>query len=338
MQISNPGAVSRFSRHLQCSLFLGLLFFGMQATAGSDAPGTGFIKLVVPYAAGGPTDQIARKIAQALGERIGRPIIVDNKTGGGGSIATNSVVRSEPDGATILFNSSAMAIDPVLRRNLPFDVLRDLTPVTTAVVSPLVILVNPQVPAKNISEFVTYAKANPGKVNFGSGGAGSSLHMTTELFALEAGVKLVHVPYKGGGESIVAAIANNIQVVVNPMPSALQYAKNGRQLRALAVTSAKRSPNWPELPTVAESGVKGLEMFDSTIWYQFYVPSKTPNAIVDSLNSNIRTALQSAELSHWLQSQGLEALGDTTAQAAQRLQSEVKRWDSVVKKTGLRID
>jgi tripartite-type tricarboxylate transporter receptor subunit TctC len=338
MQITCQRSLSEPARYLRRVLFLVPVLLGTIVTAANGASGTGAIKLVVPFGAGGPTDQIARKIAQKLSERLGRTIIVDNRVGAGGSIATTAVVRSEPDGATILFNSSAMAIDPVLRRNLPFDVLRDLTPVTTAVVSPLVILVNPQVPAKDISEFVAYAKANPGKVNFGSGGAGSSLHMTTEHFALAAGVKLVHVPYKGGSESIVAAIANNIQVVVNPMPSAIQYAKNGHQLRALAVTTAKRSTNWPELPTVAESGVKGLETFDSSIWYQFYLPSKTPKAIVDSLNSEIRAALQSAEVSQWLQSQGMEALGDTPEQAGQRLQAEIQRWDSVVKKTGLRIE
>jgi tripartite-type tricarboxylate transporter receptor subunit TctC len=338
MQMTYQSLLPRFTQPLQRALFLGLVCLGMNAAAASDASGSGPIKLVVPFGAGGPTDQIARKIAQKLSEGLGRTIIVDNKVGAGGSIATTAVVRSEPDGATILFNSSAMAIDPVLRRNLPFDVLRDLTPVTTAVVSPLVILVNPQLPVKNISEFVSYAKAHPGKLNFGSGGAGSSLHMTTEQFALAAGIKLVHVPYKGGSESIVAAIANNIQVVVNPMPSAIQYAKNGHQLRALAVTSAGRSANWPELPTVAQSGVKGLETFDSTIWYQFYVPSKTPKAIVDSLNSNIRAALQSEEVSQWLQSQGMEASGDTPEQAGQRLRSEIERWSSVAKKTGLRIE
>jgi len=341
MQRSYRGFLSRLIRGFRRSLFFGVVYVAANAApaaAANETSASGPIKLVVPFGAGGPTDLIARKIAQKLTERLGRTIIVENKSGGGGAIATNAVARSEPDGATILFNSSSMAIDPVLRRNLPYDVLRDLTPVATAVASPLVILVNQQVPATNLAEFVSYAKANPGKVNFGSGGAGSSLHMTTELFAVAAGIKLVHVPYKSGSESIVAAMANNIQVIVNPMTTAIHYAKDGKQLRALAVTTARRSSNWPELPTVAESGVKGLEKFDSSIWYQFYVPSKTSPAIVSALNSDIRIALQSPEVSQWLHSQGMEALGDTPQQASDRLRSEIERWASVAAKTGIRVE
>ncbi len=309
-----------------------------EAWAADGIPGTGPIRLVVPYVAGGPADQVARKIAQKLSDRLGRAMIIDNKSGAGGSVGAAYVVRAEPDGSTILYNTSTMAIDPVLRRNLPYDVLRDLTPVTTAVLGPLAILVNPQLPVKNIAELVAYARANPGKLNYGTAGAGSSLHMATEQFALAAGIKLVHVPYKGAGETVVATIANDIQMVIQPMPSALQYAKNSQQLRALAVTTARHSAIWPELPTVAESGVKGLESYDSSIWYQFYLPSKTPKAVVQALNADIRAVLKVPELEQWLQSQGMEALGDTPEQASQRLKSEIQRWAAVARATGIRVD
>jgi tripartite-type tricarboxylate transporter receptor subunit TctC len=323
---------------LRRCILIGLLGLGMHAWAADGIPGTGPIRLVVPYVAGGPADLVARKIAQKLGERLHRAIIVDNKSGAGGSLGAGYVVRSEPDGTTILYNTSTMAIDPVLRPHLPYDVLRDLTPVTTAVVGSLAILVNPQLPAKNIAEFVAYAKANPGKLNYGSAGAGSSLHMATEQFALAAGIKLVHVPYKGGSETLVATIANDIQFAMNPMPSALQYAKNGKELRALAVTTRKHSAIWPELPTVAESGVRGLETYDASIWYQFYLPSKTPRAIVEALNADIRAVLKLPDLDQWLQGQGMEALGDTPAQASQRLRSEIQRWTEVAKATGIKIE
>ncbi|MES2188468.1 MAG: tripartite tricarboxylate transporter substrate binding protein [Pseudomonadota bacterium] len=319
-------------------LLIGLLGLGLHATAADGIPGTGPIRLVVPYVAGGPADLLARKIAQKLGERLHRAIVIDNKSGAGGSVGAAYVVRAEPDGTTILYNTSTMAIDPVLRRNLPYDVLRDLTPVTTAVVGPLAILVNPKVPAKNIAEFVAYAKAHPGKLNFGSAGAGSSLHMATEQFALAAGIKLVHVPYKGGSETLMATIADDIQFAMNPMPSALQYARNGKELRALAVTTRKHSAIWPELPTVAESGVQGLEAYDSSIWYQFYLPSKTPQATVEALNADIRAVLKQPDLDRWLQEQGMEALGDTPEQAGQRLRSEIQRWTEVAKATGIKIE
>lgn len=306
--------------------------------ADGTIPGTQPIRIVVPYPAGGPADIMGRRVAQRLADRIGRAVIVDNRTGAAGGIGNAFVAHADPDGSTLLLNSSSMSIDPVVKQNLAYNTLRDFIPVTTAAVAPLVVLVNPQLPARNIAELVAYAKANPGKLDYGSSGLGSSLHMVTTQFQLAAGIKMTHIPYKGSSQSVTAAIGNEIQVLFNPLPVALHYARQGKELRALAVTTAKRSPLWPELPTVAESGVPGLAKYDESIWHQFYVPAKTPPAVVNSLNAHLTAILHAPDMVQWLREQGLQARGDTPAEAKQRLTSETQRWTEVVRITGIKAE
>jgi tripartite-type tricarboxylate transporter receptor subunit TctC len=338
------GGACRLRRLVGAAILLPAFFacFTSGARAQQETPGTpgtgGPLRLIVPYPPGGPSDLIARRLADRLGERLHRSVLVDNRTGGGGSLAGSFVARAEPDGNTILWNTSTMAIDPVLKPGLPYSVLRDLTPITTAVAGPMAILVNPKLPAKNIAELVAYAKANPGKLNFGTAGAGTSLHLVTEQFMLASGIKMVHIPYKGASQTVVGTISNDVQVLFNPIPTALQYGRTGGELRALAVTTAQRSKIWPELPSVAESGVPGLAGFDASIWYQLYVPSKTPEATVNRLNRDIIAVLNTPEMVQWLREQGMEVLGETPAQARQRLTSEIQRWTEVVRTANIRIE
>lgn len=307
------------------------------AQAVADLP-AGSIKLIVPYPPGGPSDLIARRLAERLGDRIKRPLIIDNRSGAAGSLAGSAVVRAEPDGSTILWNTSTMAIDPVLKPRLPYNVTRDLVPITTAVAGPIAILVNPQLPVKTVAELVAYGKAHPGKLNFGTAGAGSSLHLVTEQFMLATGMRMVHVPYKGASQTVVGTISNDVQVLFNPMPTALQYAKASTELRALAVTTAQRSRIWPELPTVAESGVPGLANFDASIWYQLYLPARTPEAIVNRLNLELTAVLKAPDMVQWLGEQGMEVLAESPSQARQRLASEIQRWTEVVQGAGIKLE
>jgi tripartite-type tricarboxylate transporter receptor subunit TctC len=303
------------------------------AQVSADAP----IHLVVPYAAGGPSDLITRRLAEQMGKQMKRSVIVDNRTGGGGSVATGYVARAEPDGNTILWNTSTMAIDPVLRTNLPYDVVRDLTPVTTAMVGPLAVLINPKLPVHGIAELVAYAKGHPGKLNFGSSGVGTSLHLATEQFMLATGIRMTHIPYKGASQGVVGVISNDIQLLFNPLPTAIQYGRSG-ELRALAVTTQHRSSILPDLPTVAESGIPALAHYDASIWYAFFVPSKTPAAVVDKLNASILAVLHDPQTSKWLAEQGMEVLGDTPPQSRKRLSDEIQRWAQVVKTANIKLE
>lgn len=292
------------------------------------------MKIIVPFAAGGTSDILSRALAQRLGERLGRPVIVDNRAGAGGSIGTEAAVHSDADGTTILIHSGAIAVDPSLKRNLSYDVQRDLTPVTTAVVGPFALLVNPALPVQTTTDLVKYAKANPGKINYGTPGVGSSIHMTTEYFKALAGIDMVHVPYKGAGPALAGAMTNEVQALFDPLATGKKYAQSGK-LRALAVSTGKRTDLWPEMPTIAESGVPG---FDTGVWYGVYVPAKTPKAVVDQLNAEFVAILKSPELAPWLREQGLEPVADTPAQAKERLAEDIQRWANVIKTAGIKVE
>ncbi len=315
----------------------GMCFIAAAASAqqaASALPAGKQMKIIVPFAAGGTSDILSRALAQRLGERLGRPVIVDNRAGAGGSIGTEAAVHGDPDGTTILVHSGAIAVDPSLKRNLSYDVQRDLTPVTTAVVGPFVLLANPSLAVQTVPELVKYAKANPGKLNYGSPGVGSSIHMTTEYFKALAGIDLVHVPYKGAGPALAGAMANEVQVLFDPLATGKKYAQSGK-LRALAVSTGKRTDLWPEMPTVAEGGVPG---FDTGVWYGIYVPAKTPKAVVDQLNAELVAILKSPELASWLRDQGLQPVADTPAQAKQRLAEDIARWARVIKSAGIKTE
>lgn len=312
-------------------VFAAVLATGLAANA-LNLPADKQMRIIVPYAAGGTSDILGRKLAQALGDKLGRPVIVDNRAGAGGAIGTDATVRADPDGTTILLHSGAIGTEPALKRQIPYDVTRDLAAVTTAVQGPFALLVAPQLPVKSVPELIAYAKANPQRVNFGTPGAGTSVHLASEQFRLAAGIDATHVPYKGAGPALTALMAGDIQFVVDPLATAKKFAESGK-VRAIAVTTAKRSDLWPTMPTVAEGGLPG---FDSTVWYGIYVPAKTPAETIRLLNNHFVAILKSKEMVEWLREQGLEPVADTPEQARQWLLKDIQRWKSVVQAAGIK--
>ncbi len=289
------------------------------------------MRIIVPYSAGGTSDILGRKLAQQLGERLGRQVIVDNKAGAGGSIGTEATVRADADGTTILLHSGAIATEPSIKPKLPYDVSKDLAAVTTVVRGPFALVVSNELPVKSVAELMAYAKANPGKVNFGTPGMGTSVHFASEYFKTMAKVPLTHVPYKGASAALTALMGNEVQMVIDPLATAKKYAEAGK-IRALAVTTAQRSSLWPQMPTVAEGGVPG---FDTAVWYGMYVPAKTPAPIVEMLNKEIVGILKSDDMRKWLSNEGLEPVGDTPAQSQAFLREDIERWKVLAKSAGI---
>jgi tripartite-type tricarboxylate transporter receptor subunit TctC len=281
---------------------------------------------------GGTSDILGRKLAQALGDKLARPVIVENRAGAGGALGTEATVRAEGDGTTILLHSGAIGTEPALKSKLPYDVTRDLAAVTTAVNGPFALLVPPQLPVSNVAELIAYAKANPQRVNFGTPGMGTSVHLASEQFKVAAGIDALHVPYKGASLALTALMSGDVQFVVDPLATAKKFAESGK-VKALAITTAKRSALWPGMTTVSESGIAG---FDSSVWYGIYVPAKTPAATVQMLNQQFVAILKSREMVEWLRDQGLEPVADTPEQARQWLANDIQRWKSVVQAAGIK--
>lgn len=299
-----------------------------------DIPAGKQMRIIVPYAAGGTSDILGRKLAQLLGDRLGRQVIVENKAGAGGAIGTEATVRADPDGTTVLLHSGAIATEPSIKSKLPYDVTKDLAAVTTVVKGPFALVVSNNLPVKNVAELLAYAKANPDKVNFGTPGAGTSVHFASEYFKAMAKAPITHVPYKGASAALSALMANEIQMVIDPLSTAKKYAESGR-MRALGVTTARRTNLWPEMPTIAESGVPG---FDAAVWYGMYVPAKTPAATVEKLNKEMVAILQSDEMRKWLGEQGLDAVADTPTQSQQFLREDIERWKALAKSAGIKSE
>lgn len=296
-----------------------------------DIPANKQMRIIVPYSAGGTSDILGRKLAQQLGERMGRQVIVENKAGAGGAIGTEATVRADADGTTLLLHSGAIATEPAIKAKLPYDVTRDLAAVTTVVRGPFALVVSNELPVKSVPELLAYAKAHPGKVNFGTPGMGTSVHFASEYFKTMAKVPLTHVPYKGASAALTALMGNEIQMVIDPLSTAKKYAESGK-MRALAVTTAQRTDLWSGMPTVAESGIPG---FDTAVWYGMYVPARTPAATVEKLNKDIVAILQSDEMRKWLSQEGLEPVADTPAQSQEFLRKDIERWKALAKTAGI---
>ena len=305
-----------------------LLAAGVAAQSYPDRP----IKLVVPYPPGGSTDPVARLLAADVATRLSQPVVVDNKPGAAGSIGTEFVAKAAPDGHTLLLHTSVIATDPTFKKTLPYSVKQDLAPITLTVNGPYLLVVNPTLPAKNVAELIAYAKANPGKLNFGSAGQGSSGHLIGELFKMSPGIDMVHVPYKGGGPSITGLMANEVQVLFDTISGSGALVESGK-LRALAVTSRKRSPVAPELPTVAESGMPDYVV---TGWYGMFVPAATPAPVVATLHAGAVKAIKSKEVSDRLSSEAAEIVGSSPQQFGEFLKAEIAKWAAVIKKAQIR--
>jgi tripartite-type tricarboxylate transporter receptor subunit TctC len=286
------------------------------------------ISMVIGFAPGGGTDTAARIIAKKLGDNLGQSVVVENKPGAGGNIATDYVAKSAPDGYTILLGSvGSLTVAPHIVKKLPYDPQRDLAPITMAVVFPNVLVVHPSVPAQNLAEFVKLAKEKPGQVTYGSSGIGGAGHLAGELFRIVAKIDIVHVPYKGGGPAVADLLGGQITSVFATPASGGGHVKAGK-LRALATTGAKRTPFLPDVPTIAESGYPGYE---ATNWYAYVAPAKTPKDILERLNRELVDVLSASDVREQLSNHGLEPMPGTSEELAKYMQREYETWGRVVK-------
>jgi tripartite-type tricarboxylate transporter receptor subunit TctC len=292
------------------------------------------INLVVPFAAGGSNDIVARALAKKLGEAWGQTIIVDNRVGAGGLVGSTHVANSPPDGYTLLVISSTYTINPAVKANMPFDTLKAFEPVALIGSSPLLLASTNNLPVKSVQDLIALTKSKPGTINYASAGPGSINQIAAEMFASQAGVKIVHVPYKGGGLAINDLVGGHVEIYFSSMLQILQAAKGG-QVRPLAVTGLKRSPSIPDVPTIDESGVKGYE---ASIWWGVVAPAGTPADIVAKLNVEINKALGSDEMKRFLEGEGAEAQPLTAKAFREMIEAESKRWEKVAKEANIRVE
>ena len=293
------------------------------------------IRFVVGFTAGGASDITSRIIGQKLTEHLGQPVIIDNRAGASGTIAGGIVAKAPADGYTLLSGAtSILAINPAIYAKLDYDPLRDFVPVSQTASMPQLLVVHPSVKATTLKELIALAKAKPGELNYSSSGTGSSSHLAMELLKYMTGINVVHVPFKGSGQAMPNLLAGQVQLVFDPMPSSLPHVKSGR-LRAIAISTATRSPAVPELPTVAESGVPGYE---SSLWYGVLLPAHTAPAIVARLNQTINAILRETDVGERFAGLGADLRGGTSAEFRQYIRAEVIKWGKVIKAIGIRAD
>jgi tripartite-type tricarboxylate transporter receptor subunit TctC len=327
--------VSRRRRMTVMASIIGVL--GMWVTGPSLAAAswpTRTVTLVVPFSAGGTTDIVARLLAQKLTALWGESVVVDDRPGAGGNIGSAIVAKAAPDGYTILVPSgSVLTVNPHLYRDMGFDVKKDLAAVTNVATGPMVVVVNPKVPAQTLQELIALAKAQPGTLNFGSAGQGSQVHMAGERFASAAGIQITHVPYKGEAVAYNDLVGGQIQVVVGNIAAASAFV-NGGQLRALAVTSKERSKMLPNVPTASESGLSGLEM---TGWFGLMVPAGTPKEVIDKIFADVATVLKDPDMQAKLAAQGMTPVANTPEQFTKQIADELQQWGTIVKTRNLQV-
>ena len=312
-----------------------LLAAALAAPALADVYPSKPIRFVVAFPPGGGTDIIARSVAQKLSERLAQQVVVDNRPGAGGNIGTDIVAKSAPDGYTLLMGSAGpLAINASLFKTMPFDPIRDLAPVTLAATTPNVLVVHPSLKVSTVKELIELAKAKPGQINFASSGFGTPAQLAGELFNSMAGVKLVHVPYKGAAPALADLLGGQVQLMFSTMPPALPHVKDGK-LRALAVTSARRSPAAPDLPTVGEAALPG---FEANTWHGVVLPAGAQPAIVALLNREIVAILHLPEVVERLSAQGAEPVGSTPEEFAAYIRSETVKWAKVVRDSGAKAE
>ena len=290
------------------------------------------IKLVVPSSPGGGTDIVARLLGQKMSEQLGQQFVVENRAGAGTIIGNDAVAKSAPDGYTLLMGLSTLAINPSIYTHVPYDALRDFAPISQAVSAPNILTLHPSVPAKTVKDLIALAKAKPGILTFGSAGLGTSPHLSGELFKTLAHVNMVHVPFKGSGQSVISQLAGEIAANFPSLPTAMPYIKAGR-LRGLGVTTLKRAQALPDVPSIAESGVPGYE---ATQWFGLLAPAGTPRPIVDRLYQESARALRTDDLKERMLGEGLEVVAGTPEQFAAYIKSETAKWAQVIKAAGIK--
>ncbi|HUP95115.1 MAG TPA: tripartite tricarboxylate transporter substrate binding protein [Burkholderiales bacterium] len=328
----NTGACRR--QIIACISALCSVSFSFAATAQQSYP-TRPIRLIVPLAPGGPSDILARSMAQAITPGLGQTVVVDNRTGAGGTIGIDIAAKSPPDGYTMLLVAVATyTINANLYSKLPYDARKDLTPVSILAGAPYILTVHPTLPVKSLKELIALAKARPKDLNYGSGGTGTGPQMAMELLKLQTGMSIVHIPYKGTGPALTEQMAGQVQIGLFNMIAALSVVQSGR-LRALAVSGAKRSPALPNVPTLDESGAKG---FQEVGGHMIMVPGATPKDIITRLNRELLKALQSPDVLARLKNEGAEVIGSTPEDAAAIIRRDLDKWADVIRRTGIRAD
>ena len=309
-------------------------FSPFAARAQSDAYPSKPIRFILPFPPGGGTDILGRLLAERLARRLGQPVVIENRGGAGGNVGAEAAARSAPDGYTIVLVAPSLAISPSLYKKLAYDPVKDFAPVSLVATVPNVMVTNPSIPAKTLSEFIALAKSKPGAMNFGSGGSGTSNHLAGELFNIVAGVRLVHVPYKGVNLAMNDVMSGNVQLVIIGIPAAAPHIKAGK-LRALAVIDSKRAAALPDVPTAAEAGLKD---FDVTTWYGVLAPAGTPRPIVTRLNAEIVAVMNSSEMKERLATMATEPVTGTPEEFGDLIRREIAKWAKVVHAAGLKAD
>ncbi|HYK14954.1 MAG TPA: tripartite tricarboxylate transporter substrate binding protein [Burkholderiales bacterium] len=329
--------ISRIVNTPAQSLALGLLVGALAwlPNAGAQEYPTKPIRLVITYPPGGNTDLVGRALALKLGEFMGQQVVVDNRGGAGGVLGSMITAQSAPDGYTIMLGTSAgMVINPLLSRKLTYDPVRDFAPVSMVVIVPQLLVINPQLPVKNVRELIAFAKAKPGYLNAGSSGVGTPNHFGTELLKWLAGVDIVHVPYKGGAPALTDLLGGQIQMAFSSVPAVLPHIKAGR-LVALGVGSAKRSPALPNIPTIAEAGVPGYEY---TTWYGIFAPAKTPRTLIARLNTEIVKAMETPDIKDRFTALGGDPDPGTPEELRAYMANESAKWAKIIKAANVRIE
>jgi tripartite-type tricarboxylate transporter receptor subunit TctC len=306
------------------------------AASGAHAqPSTNYpnktIRIIVPFPPGGGTDKLARMLATRFAATLGQAAVVDNRGGAGSVVGTDMVAKAPPDGHTLLFTTSAFVMGAALRDKLPYDPIRDIVPITIAAVSPSLLIVHPSLPVKSVKDLIAFARANPGRLNYGSTGAGAPYHIATEMLKSMAGVDIAHVPYKGAGPAIVAAISGEVTLLIGNIISALPLAKAGR-MRALGVTTLKRTPLAPEIPTIHEAGLPGYEF---VTWFGLLAPGATPVPIVQRLHGEVLQAIKAADFRSAMLADGAEPNGMAPEQYVAVIKADIQRYTRLAKKMGL---
>lgn len=315
-------------RETLLALSLAVLPLAAQAADYPSRP----ITMLIPYPPGGTADSVARPLSAVLSKRLGVPVILEYKAGAGGAIATQAVAKANPDGYTVVMVLAAHAINPSLYKSLPYDSIKDFTPISMVARLPLVLYGNTQFTPKTVPELIEYARAHPGQLSYGSAGAGNTSHLAGELFASTAGIKMMHVPYKGGGPSVTAAIGGEIPTVFAG-PDSLGMARSGR-LNIIGVTSLQRSPLMPEVPAIAET-LKGYEVYG---WYGLLAPAKTPDAVVQKLNAEVNATLKDPEFTRIVEPLGYLPTGSTPQAFGTFVADETRRWADVVNQAGIKLE
>lgn len=292
------------------------------------------VRIVVAYPPGGGTDILTRTIGQKLGERLGQSFVVDNRPGANGNIGSEIAARATPDGYTLLMGTANLTVNPNFYANLSYHVLKDFSPISLLTITPNVLVVNASMPVHSVQELITYAKSRPGVLNFASNGNGSSSHLSAELFDTMAGVRMAHIPFKGGGPALTALLGGEVQVMFGNPLALLPQVKTGK-LRALAITSAKRSNAFPELPTISEAGLTGYVV---NPWYGLLAPAGTPKRIVNLLSHEVVSIVQLPDIRAQLKRSGAEPVGDSPAEFRDFLRKELVQWAKVIQQSGAKLD